>query len=56
MVKPVVLTLPANKQKVYYGLIKEPDINVPIEEDDDDQETERPKVRGFGEYNPSLYQ
>ena len=37
----------ANKAKVYYGLMKEPDINIPLDDDDGDAEGEdKPKVRG----------
>ena len=35
----------ANKAKVYYGLMKEPDINIPLDDDDGDAEGEdKPKV------------
>lgn len=36
---------PANKGKIYYGLLKEPDINIQIDEDDEGGEGEdKPKV------------
>lgn len=35
----------ANKGKVYFGLLKEPDINIPVDDDDDAGDGEdRPKV------------
>ena len=34
----------ANKQKIYYGLLKEPDLAVPMDDDDEDHEGEKPKV------------
>jgi len=35
----------ANKGKVYYGLLKEPDINIPVDDDDDAGDGEdKPKV------------
>jgi transcription initiation factor TFIID subunit 5 len=36
----------ANKTKVYYGLLKEPDLNVTLEDEDEAQETEdKPKKK-----------
>ena len=37
------IILAANKQKVYYGLLKEPDLNVQLE-DDEEEEADKPKV------------
>ncbi|XP_067687895.1 transcription initiation factor TFIID subunit 5-like [Haliotis asinina] len=35
----------ANKVKVYYGLLKEPDLNIPLEEDEDNTEGEGDKPK-----------
>ena len=37
----------ANKGRVYYGLLKEPDINIPLDDDEDGGEGEgdKPKVK-----------
>lgn len=41
----ILIFLSANKGKVYYGLLKEPDINIPIDDDDDAGDGEdKPKV------------
>lgn len=35
----------ANKTKVYYGLLKEPEIQIPLDEDEETQEgDDKPKV------------
>ena len=33
-----------NKVKVYYGLLKEPDINIPIDDEDEGDDADKPKV------------
>jgi hypothetical protein len=38
------VTCVANKAKVYYGLLKEPDLTMTLDEDDEDAEEEKPKV------------
>ena len=41
----VMCLISANKSKVYYGLLKEPDLNIPLDDEDDPNEgEEKPKV------------
>ena len=41
----MVMFWAANKVKVFYGLLKEPDINMPLEEEDEAPEgDDKPKV------------
>ena len=43
--KVLIFSVTANKAKVYYGLLKEPDINIPLEEEEEPTEgDEKPKV------------
>ena len=45
----MVMFWAANKVKVFYGLLKEPDINMPLEEEDEAPEgDDKPKVSTQG--------
>ena len=37
----------ANKAKVYYGLLKEPDLTMTLDDEEEDGEEEKPKVRNL---------
>lgn len=45
-----VLSIVANKAKVLYGLLKEPDINIKLEDDDDETADDKPKVTNASQY------
>lgn len=36
-----------NKSKVYFGLLKEPDISLPVDDDDEAEDGDKPKVRSI---------
>ena len=47
----MVMFWAANKVKVFYGLLKEPDINMPLEEEDEAPEgDDKPKVPRQGHH------
>lgn len=34
----------ANKSRMYYGLLKEPELNIPVEDEDEGGDDDKPKV------------